>query len=68
MSCNNVSELEYHAGTDTPKANKETSNSSKKNFKNQCATEDDDLNQAPFAFSNFLDFFFSGFLGDLCVI
>ena len=72
MSGNNVSDIEQHKGTDTPKFNQETSNTNNMNFYNQCATKEKDMNHALFTFltyfGNIFAVFISFFLDCLCII
>ena len=53
VSGDNMYDIEHHAGTDTLKVNKETSNESNTNFDNQCYAEENDLNQALFNLSTY---------------
>ena len=64
VSGDNMYDIEHHAGTDTLKVNKETSNESNTNFDNQCYVEENDLNQALFNLSTYLYTIFAGFSVD----
>ena len=72
VSDNNVFDIVQHAGTDNTKFNKETFNKSSNNFGNQCAAEEDDMNQSPLTFSTYFWTLFASivsfFLGGLCGI